>query len=322
MQEHNKFIETQINSTFHQLKNNLNNDQAEIIKQNLIKKLNNNNIKRLYELLLKIPRNANSKWTINKGALCIKTAKEISAKHYTQLFKKFNPWRKGPFKINDINIETEWRSYLKINRLLKHVSFENKTVLDIGCGSGYFLYQLKHNQAKTVIGIDPFELFYFQYLILNQLTHETHIHFLPIKWQESHCFKANNFDVVMCMGVLYHQKRPTELLNQIYQLLKENGVFVLETLIAENKSLIPEGRYANMRNVYIIPSIDQIKTWITNIGFKSITCINQSQTTQYEQKKTPWSPNYSLIESLDQKNNNLTVEGHPRPKRAIFIIKK
>ena len=86
-------------------------------------------------------------------------------------------------------------------------------------------------------------------------------------------------------GVLYHQKRPTELLNQIYQLLKENGVFVLETLISENKSLIPEGRYANMRNVYIIPSIDQIKTWITNIGFKSITCINQSQTTQYEQKK-------------------------------------
>ena len=44
-----------------------------------------------------------------------------------------------------IDIDTEWRSDLKWNRIAGAVDFSRKTVLDVGCGNGYYGWRMLHS---------------------------------------------------------------------------------------------------------------------------------------------------------------------------------
>lgn len=81
--------------------------------------------------------------------------------HIESILKQFMPWRKGPFHFFGIDIDTEWHSDWKWDRVLPHIApLANKKVLDVGCGSGYHLFRMLGENAKLVIGIDPTELFF------------------------------------------------------------------------------------------------------------------------------------------------------------------
>src|SRR5690606_24889958 len=55
-----------------------------------------------------------------------------------QTLMQLHPWRKGPFDIFGINIDTEWRSDWKWDRLKNQIApLAGRKVLDVGCGSGY-----------------------------------------------------------------------------------------------------------------------------------------------------------------------------------------
>jgi hypothetical protein len=67
------------------------------------------------------------------------------------------------------------------------------------------------------------------------------------------------------MGVLYHRRSPLEHLWQLKDQLVSGGELVLETLVIEgdeNAVLVPGDRYAQMRNVYFIPSALALKNWL------------------------------------------------------------
>ena len=56
---------------------------------------------------------------------------------------KLIPWRKGPFMINDLALESEWDGDMKWQRLTKHIKpLKNKRVLDVGAGNGYFTLRM------------------------------------------------------------------------------------------------------------------------------------------------------------------------------------
>lgn len=81
-------------------------------------------------------------------------------KRLEALLKKFKPWRKGPYHIHGLHVDTEWRSDFKWDRLVPHISdLKNRYVLDIGCGSGYHLWRMRGAGAKFVVGVDPTQLF-------------------------------------------------------------------------------------------------------------------------------------------------------------------
>lgn len=241
------------------------------------------------------------------------------------LLRVFSPWRKGPFKVHGIDINTEWRSDWKWERLRQHITpLNNRTVLDVGCGSGYHLWRMLGDGAKFTVGIDPSTLFLFQFEAIRQLANDDQrAHLLPLGIQQLPKLEA--FDTVFSMGVLYHRKSPIDHLQQLKDQLRDGGELVLETLVIdgdENQVLVPMGRYGKMNNVWFLPSADALMLWLTKLGFENVRCVDSCITSVDEQRKTDWMEYESLADFLDPADPSKTIEGHPAPKRAVIIANK
>lgn len=244
------------------------------------------------------------------------------SKRIEDILKKLIPWRKGPFKIFNTYIDSEWRSDMKWDRVLPNIKpLKGKNVLDIGCGNGYHMFRMAEEGADLVIGVDPTMLFYTQFMAINKYVQRDNVFLLPLGFEDLPS-DINVFDTVFAMGVLYHRKSPFEFLKSLKSFLKPCGELVLETLIVdgdENTVMVPQDRYASMKNVWFLPSAKAMIKWLKRIGFTSVKFCGSQITTTEEQRCTQWMLGKSLSDFLDANNKLLTIEGLPAPNRGIFI---
>jgi tRNA (mo5U34)-methyltransferase len=236
-----------------------------------------------------------------------------------------HPWRKGPLRLAGIRVDTEWRSDLKWARVSPYINLHGQRVLDIGSGNGYFGLRMLGAGADFVIGIDPTLLFVMQYFACRHFSGDVGNYVLPLGVEELPEGPAG-LDTVFSMGVLYHRKDPASHLGRIFSLLKDGGTLVLETLVLpkgeENNLLIPDGRYARMRNVWAIPGTGRLLGWIKDAGFSEPRLVDITPTTIQEQRSTAWMTFESLEQALDPSEPSKTVEGLPAPVRAIVIARR
>ena len=243
------------------------------------------------------------------------------------LLQSLHPWRKGPYELFDIHIDTEWHSDWKWQRIKDHLSpLKNRRVLDVGCGNGYHMWRMLAEGAQLVVGADPSQFFLVQFHTLKKYVGEKPIHLLPFKSEELPAlttkYKGKGFDTVFSMGVLYHRVSPITHLQELKSFLRVGGELVLETLIIEADEqalLLPEDRYAQMRNVWFLPSTQLLVRMLERVGFKQVRVVDINQTSIEEQRKTEWMTFDSLENFLDPNDHNKTIEGYPAPKRATLI---
>ncbi len=234
-----------------------------------------------------------------------------------------HPWRKGPFELFGMAIDTEWRSDWKWERVLPHLqSLQNRLILDVGCGNGYHCWRMLGAGAKRVIGIDPSAKFVFQFNAIKKYAgHELPIDVLPLGIEHMPA-KMAAFDTVFSMGILYHRRSPMDHLRELRGLLRPGGQLVLETLVIdgpEGQVLVPEGRYGKMPNVWFLPSPDTLVSWMRKQGFVNPRVVDISATSIQEQRSTEWMTYDSLVDFLDPEDINKTAEGHPAPIRAVVV---
>lgn len=233
-----------------------------------------------------------------------------------------HPWRKGPFNLFGIQIDAEWRSDLKWNRVAQHIDIVGKRVLDVGCGNGYFGWRMLEAGASEVIGIEPMPICAIQHSVVAQYLPELPNHVYPLRLEALKL--AAPFDCAFSMGVIYHQEDAEKHLYQLHSHLRPGGVLVLESLVVDESyapylELAGNHRYARMRNVWKIPTLSTLTRWLIEAGFRESRVIDISKTTINEQRTTDWMRFQSLAEALDPENTNQTVEGYPAPRRAIMI---
>ena len=238
--------------------------------------------------------------------------------------QRLHPWRKGPFELFDIHIDTEWRSDWKWDRLRKDIDpLKGRRVLDVGCGSGYHCWRMLGDGAEEVIGIDPTPLFIVQFWALQKYLQQDNIWLLPMGIEQVPA-KLQAFDTVFSMGVLYHRRSPLDHLQELKDCLRPGGQLVLETLVIEGElgdTLLPEGRYARMGNVWFLPSCDTLLSWLYKLGFVDPQLVDVGDTTTEEQRSTQWMTFHSLANFLDPEDSKKSIEGHPAPRRAIVTAR-
>jgi len=256
----------------------------------------------------------------------IGAASDLSATQQIQLrdvLESFIPWRKGPFELFGLGIDTEWRSDWKWQRVVPHLApLAGRKVLDVGCGSGYHLWRMREAGASLALGLDPSLFFLMQFHCVKLYMPQAPVHCLPLRSEDLPDLGEKGFDSVFSMGVLYHRRSPLAHLQELKQVLRPGGELVLETLVVEGDAqtvLMPEARYAKMRNVWFIPSVALLELWLRRLGFVNIRTVDVNRTSVAEQRSTDWMRFESLCDFLDPSHSERTIEGYPAPTRAVVV---
>lgn len=237
---------------------------------------------------------------------------------------KLSPWRKGPFNIFGLEIDSEWRSEKKWKRIKNYLpSYKGMRIGDLGCSNGYYAYKLLGLSPELIIGIDKTALFIIQFLSTKYYTKQIQeLLILPCSAEE---FSEENFDfdLLLSMGILYHTKNPESHIDNLNKLLKNNGYLVIETIISKTGSNINIDRgqkYAGMKNISTIFTKNNLINILKNYQFKNIECVDEAYTSKEEQRATKWMKGKSFQDFILP--NGDTVEGHPPVCRAIFMAQK
>lgn len=261
---------------------------------------------------------------IDRDEVSIGHANELDLSQQNSLHEqlmKLHPWRKGPYRIHGMLIDTEWRSDFKWRRIADKITpLTNRLVLDVGCGNGYHCWRMLGAGAGMVVGIDPTLLSVMQFHAIRHFYGEAPVYVLPLRIEDVP-EGLGVFDTVFSMGVFYHRRSPFDHLLELRDCLRIGGELILETLVIDGligQVLVPEGRYAKMRNVWFIPSCGALKSWMKRAGFVNIELLDVTKTSLEEQRSTEWMRFHSLQDFLDPNNPDLTIEGYPAPTRAVF----
>jgi len=281
-------------------------------------------IKPLRDQLAMLPQIQNSIATLENcitiNALHVKPEIKEQIKQCALALK---PWRKGPFKLFDTFIDAEWQSFIKYNLLEPHFNLENKIVGDIGCNNGYYLFRMLSQNPKKLVGFDPSALYKTQFDFINHFMQSTIVY--ELLGVEHLPFYEHKFDILFCLGVLYHRSDPIATLKSLYQGLNPDGELILDTFMIDGDApvaLSPSKSYSKIPNIYFIPTIPALYNWLERAKFKEITLLEIKKTDAKEQRKTDWIYGESLENFLDPTNSALTVEGYPAPKRVYIKAKR
>lgn len=246
------------------------------------------------------------------------TAADQEAK-ILEVAKALKPWRKGPFQISQIFIDSEWQSFIKYNLLEPYFDLKDKVVGDIGCNNAYYLFRMQSNQPKKLVGFDPSAITYSQFQFINHyLKSDIVYELLGVEHVE---FYEHRFDLLFCLGVLYHRSDPVAMLKSLYRGLNGGGELILDTFMIDGEDeicLTPRDRYSKIPNIYFIPTVNALKNWCYRAGFERVEVLAIKKTELNEQRKTEWIDSQSLDHFLDPDDESRTIEGYPAPKRVYI----
>ena len=240
-----------------------------------------------------------------------------------QTAKKLIPWRKGPFKVFDLEIDSEWQSNIKYNLIRPFFNLKDKVVADIGCNNGYYMFRMLEDKTKRLVGFDTSPLTLHQFEFINHFVKSDIVYeMLGVEHLE---YYNHKFDFIFMLGVLYHRPDPVGTLKSLARGLNSKGEILIDTFMIDGEEelcLTPNKRYSKIPNIYFIPTIPALKNWLERAGFEDIEVLATTVTTSEEQRKTLWSFDQSLEDFLAPNDKTKTVEGYPAPKRVYVKARK
>ncbi|MGE0173527.1 MAG: tRNA 5-methoxyuridine(34)/uridine 5-oxyacetic acid(34) synthase CmoB [Oligoflexales bacterium] len=241
-----------------------------------------------------------------------------------EYLKLFSPWKKGPFEIFGNQIDAEWRSNVKWNRIKPFVgSLEGKVVADIGCHNGYFMFRMAHENPALVIGLEPVVKHWFVASWLKHMSRLDQLRFELLGLEHIDRFPGY-FDVVFCMGILYHHKNPVEALENMRKALKPGGKVVIDCQGIPGEGplcLVPRRKYAGATGIWYLPTAQCLENWVARAGFSSWKVCYKGKLTSEEQRSTKWAEIKSLKDFLSE-DGEQTMEGYPAPVRIYGIAER
>ncbi len=285
------------------------------------------NVKPWYEQLKLVLKIKKDNLDISYGdCFSIGKREDLTQEEYNivlETAKKLIPWRKGPFNLFGLEIDSEWQSNIKYNLIKPFFNLKDKVVADIGCNNGYYMFRMLEEKPKRLIGFDPNPLTMLQFDFINHFVKSDIIYEkLGVEHLEIYNHK---FDFIFMLGVLYHRPDPVGCLKSLAKGLNNNGEILIDTFMIngeEEVALTPNGRYSKIPNIYFIPTIMALKNWLNRAGFDKIEVLAITKTTSVEQRKTAWSFEQSLEDFLDKEDSTKTIEGYPAPKRVYVKARK
>lgn len=231
------------------------------------------------------------------------------------------PWRKGPFSVFGIDIDAEWRSERKWQRVEPHLpNLRGKCIADIGCNNGYYMFRIAAENPKLVLGLEPSVQHYYCFKSLNAMAGREDLDIDLLGVEHLPLF-PECFDVIFLMGIIYHRPSPIDTLRDIFTALAPGGTVIVESQAIPGEdsiALFPDGTYAKVPGTYFVPTGNCLVNWMKKAGFADAELFFNHPMSSLEQRKTEWMTFESYEDFITTDNPELTVEGYPAPHRVFL----
>jgi cyclopropane fatty-acyl-phospholipid synthase-like methyltransferase len=129
----------------------------------------------------------------------------------------FHKYGEMPRSIGGLEAAGEWPA---LKQILP--DFNNKNVLDLGCGYGWHCRYAIENNARMVVGVD------ISVKMLEKaksMTKEENIQYIRKSIEEIE-FTENSFDIIISSLAFHYIESYNELIKKIYKWLNKNGNFI------------------------------------------------------------------------------------------------
>lgn len=233
--------------------------------------------------------------------------------------KKGSQYLKNVIGINysDVPVMSEMPTYKAIKDLLKLVGFEknksNLKLLDLGCLEGGYAVEFARNGFQKVIGIEGRKSNFEK---CEAVAHFLNLNNLEFRHDDVKNIKdyKESFDVVLCLGLLYHLDSPIEFLQTINNLLSDNGILFLETHYAPKNQNEHENFF--LKNVYPDKKLYEVK--YQNETYEGCWWFEYKSDTP-DHKQHPWSAvsnDKSFVPTYQSLVNGIFNTGY----KTIYVI--
>ena len=254
----------------------------------------------------------------------IGTAEDLTSDEFllvSDSMQNLMPWRKGPFSIFGVDIDAEWRSEKKWNRMVPQLpDLQGKVIADIGCNNGYYMFRMAEYNPGFVLGFEPYVHHYYTFQTLNTFANQSNLK-VELLGIEHLPFFPDSFDVIFCLGILYHRHSPIVSLQDMHNSLNKGGTLIIESQAIPGDdpiALFPEKTYAKVPGTWFVPTASCLNNWLQRTDFREITLFCQHSMSPLEQRRTKWMTFESYEDFIDKQNPALTIEGYPAPHRVFF----
>jgi tRNA (mo5U34)-methyltransferase len=122
-----------------------------------------------------------------------------------------------------------------LRRLHLPQDLTGKSVLDVGCSDGFFSFEAEKRGAGRVVGFDEWSSPFVDRPAGFDTVHRllnSKVEFHRLDLQTLDPTQLGQFDIVLCLGVLYHLKHPLLGIEQLRKLTKD--MLILETEVTES----------------------------------------------------------------------------------------
>ena len=269
------------------------------------------------------------------AAVTIGSSSELTDGEHIELesyLRRLGPWRKGPFEIFGHRIDANWKSDIKWDRIKSFLDpLAEKCIADVGCNNGYYMFRMLDQNPASILGLDPRKEFSQMFGFFSELYPTGKMKFIREGYEALQGYK-DHFDMIFCMGVIYHHPEPIRILRILHNALKSGGQLILETMgiperLADAASgmsshcIFPDKKYAGVGSVWFVPTSKCLESWLHRSAYRDIQ-IQGEWSCEGEQVRTEYAEIPSFEEGLSPDDPSMTVEGYPAPVRIFATARK
>ncbi len=158
-------------------------------------------------------------------------------------------------------------------------TLHGKRVLDLGCNAGWWSLRAVESGADYVLGIEGRRMHVDQ---ANLVFEAKDVSRKRYDFVEANLFDLDlrsfgQFDVVLCLGLLYHISKPMELMEQVSAV--NTDLIIIDTVVSKGKDSyfevrhegLEEPRHAVDYELVMIPSVRAVHDLGRQFGYSAVT---------------------------------------------------
>ena len=158
----------------------------------------------------------------------------------------------------------------RLKSILDDIGLENKTIVDIGCGDGYYVIEAAKAGAKYCLGTDIDELRIKRGLLAKELLEVDNVDFKSVDLYKD---KLDKFDIVMGLGLIH---RVPDIDSCIEKLDSIGKYVLLEFKTLDDPGIVLENKGGKTKSnkynaLWSIPSQTYVINMMAIFGFSDYT---------------------------------------------------